>query len=139
MVKKTTNLCYPCKKLFQHIGLFYDIVNVRILNKVIGGERMDRYEKFEHWKDIAEYDLRTAEAMLSSGRYLYVVFMCEQAVEKYIKGLFVLANDAEPPRTHDIERIFNKVPIEQDELFESRKENYGLFFQSLRGYYLTDR
>lgn len=64
---------------------------------------MDRYEKFEHWKDISEYDLVTAEAMLNSGRYLYVVFMCEQAVEKYVKGLYVLVNDTEPPRTHDIE------------------------------------
>ena len=32
-------------------------------------------EKIAYWVDIAGYDLETARAMLSSGRYLYAVFM----------------------------------------------------------------
>lgn len=59
---------------------------------------MDNKEKYGYWEDIAEYDLGTAEAMLLSGRYLYVVFMCQQAVEKLVKGLFVLHKGEEPPR-----------------------------------------
>ncbi|MBN6204898.1 HEPN domain-containing protein [Ralstonia pickettii] len=51
---------------------------------------MNDKEKFEHWRDIAKYDLDTAEAMYQAGRYLYVVFMCQQSIEKLVKGLHVL-------------------------------------------------
>lgn len=43
---------------------------------------MDNQEKYEHWEDIAKYDLDTAEAMYQAGRYLYVVFMCHYTVFK---------------------------------------------------------
>ena len=36
---------------------------------------MDSKAKFEYWNEISEYDLKTAEAMYNSGRYLYV-FLC---------------------------------------------------------------
>jgi HEPN domain-containing protein len=42
-------------------------------------------EKVKYWIDLSDYDLETAEAMLSSGRYLYVGFMCHKAIEKIIK------------------------------------------------------
>jgi hypothetical protein len=32
--------------------------------------------------DLSDYDLETAEAMLSGRRYLYVGFMCHQTIEK---------------------------------------------------------
>lgn len=76
--------------------LFNDIIKQIILK---GGENMDNTEKFEHWKDIAKYDLDTAEAMYRAGRYLYVVFMCQQAIEKLTKGLYVLERGEEAPRT----------------------------------------
>ena len=47
---------------------------------------MNNEEKYKYWLDIAEYDLETARAMYISGRYLYVAFMCQQAVEKNSKG-----------------------------------------------------
>lgn len=34
-----------------------------------------------YWTDIAEYDLDTAQAMLDTGRYLYVGFMRHQVIE----------------------------------------------------------
>ena len=43
-------------------------------------------EKIRYWVDISEYDLATAEAMLTTGRYLYVGFMCHQAIEKILKA-----------------------------------------------------
>jgi len=63
---------------------------------------MDAKEKYEYWLDIAQYDLETADAMFNSGRWLYVAFMCQQAVEKLSKGLFVLYHNEEPARTHNI-------------------------------------
>jgi HEPN domain-containing protein len=38
---------------------------------------MTKFEKVEYWIDISEYDMETAAAMLESGRYLYVGFMCQ--------------------------------------------------------------
>lgn len=39
------------------------------------------------WMERVDYDLETARAMLKAGRYLYVVFMCQQAVEKNVKAI----------------------------------------------------
>lgn len=44
-------------------------------------------EKVRYWLEIAEYDLETARAMLETGRYLYVGFMCHQVVEKALKEI----------------------------------------------------
>ncbi len=56
----------------------------------------------QEWIEISEYDLRTAEAMLTEGRYLYVAFMCQQAVEKILKALYVKKKNEFPPRTHNL-------------------------------------
>jgi len=40
--------------------------------------------KVLYWIEISDYDLDTAEAMLESKRYLYVGFMCHQAIEKQL-------------------------------------------------------
>ena len=49
---------------------------------------MDSEKKFNYWLDTAQYDLKTAESMLDAGRWFYVVFMCQQALEKLVKGLY---------------------------------------------------
>ena len=41
---------------------------------------MDTQEKYEHWLEYAKYDLDTADAMFNAGKWLYVAFMCQQAV-----------------------------------------------------------
>ena len=43
-------------------------------------------EKTKKWLERVDYDLQTAVAMLNSGRYIYTVFMCQQAVEKAMKA-----------------------------------------------------
>lgn len=42
---------------------------------------MEKEQKFRYWEDIALFDPETAKAMYETGRYLYVVFMCQQAIE----------------------------------------------------------
>jgi len=51
----------------------------------------------KNWIDLACYDLETASAMLASGRYLYVAFTCQQAIEKLLKALFVKQENRTPP------------------------------------------
>ena len=43
--------------------------------------------KSSYWLELADYDLETARAMLQTGRYLYVGFMCHQVIEKALKAV----------------------------------------------------
>jgi HEPN domain-containing protein len=93
-------------------------------------------EKYDYWLDIAQYDLVTAESMLNSGRWLYVVFMCQQAIEKLLKGLYILYMKESPPRTHDLNLLLDKF---SDKLSEPcSAENTELFAQ-LSAFYLNNR
>jgi len=97
---------------------------------------MTTQEKYEHWLDIAQYDLETATSMLSGGRWLYVVFMCQQAIEKLAKGLYTLYVDDNFPRIHNIrtivERFEDKIPVTiPDDKLD--------FFDTLSAYYLNNR
>jgi HEPN domain-containing protein len=59
----------------------------------------------QNWHDIAMYDIGSAEAMLKAGRYIYVMFMCQQAVEKMLKAVIAQESGTMPPKTHDLERL----------------------------------
>jgi len=97
---------------------------------------MDNLEKFEYWRDIAEYDLKTAQSMNKTGRWLYVVFMCQQAIEKLCKGLYVLFIDDKVPYIHDINSLITKFA---DKLLEPIDEEKRLFFARLSAFYLNNR
>lgn len=62
-------------------------------------------DKVAYWLDIADYDLETAEAMLSTGRRLYVAFMCHQVIEKTIKAYWCGTQDQDPPYSHSHIRL----------------------------------
>ncbi len=62
-------------------------------------------EKVDYWVDLSDYDIETADAMLKSARYLYVGFMCHQAIEKILKAYFVTKNQDAVPFTHSLSHI----------------------------------
>ena len=64
--------------------------------------------KPDYWLELAEYDLETAQAMLDTGRLLYVGFMCHQVIEKMMKAYFVKASGEIPPYTHNLELLASK-------------------------------
>ena len=97
---------------------------------------MTEQQKYEHWLDIAQYDLETAKSMLSSGRWLYVVFMCQQAVEKISKGLYTLYVDDNIPRIHNIKTIIEHF---EDKLPVPIPEETSDFFDTLSAHYLNNR
>jgi HEPN domain-containing protein len=97
---------------------------------------MDKLEKFEYWRDIAKYDLVTAQAMYKTGRWLYVIFMCQQSIEKLCKGLYLLFIDDDIPRIHDINSLVTKFA---DKLPEAIDDNKRLFFAKLSAFYLNNR
>ena len=58
--------------------------------------------KAKYWTELSDYDLETARAMLESKRYLYVGFMCHQAIEKIFKALVSVTGDEAVPHTHNL-------------------------------------
>ena len=54
------------------------------------------------WLEDADYDIKSADAMLKAGRYFYVVFMCHLAVEKMLKAVWMEEKDEVPPKVHDL-------------------------------------
>lgn len=58
-----------------------------------------------YWIEHSDYDFETAKAMLKEKRYLYVAFMCQQAVEKLIKAIITLKIKIVPPRIHDLTKL----------------------------------
>lgn len=97
---------------------------------------MDSQEKYAYWLDAARYDLATAETMLAGGRWLYLAFMCQQAVEKLVKGLYVLYVDDNVPKTHNIRVLFEKF---EAQLPEPAKEEHLDLFEALTSHYLNGR
>jgi HEPN domain-containing protein len=70
----------------------------------------------EKWAAQSLYDIETAKAMLATGRYLYVLFCCQQAVEKMLKALIAQRTRELPPRLHNLMRLaeFASLTIPED-------------------------
>jgi HEPN domain-containing protein len=63
---------------------------------------MDKY--ISHWLERSEYDLETAKAMLDAKRYLYVAYMCQQAIEKLLKAIIAQHGKENLP-IHNLNRL----------------------------------
>jgi HEPN domain-containing protein len=81
---------------------------------------------------LAKYDLKTAEAMFESRRYVYVLFTCQQAIEKILKALVVKVKQQFPPRIHDLLKLAQVAQIDLDN--EQRE-----FLAKLSFYYIETR
>lgn len=57
-----------------------------------------------HWVERAKYDLETAKAMLDTARYLYVAYMCQQALEKLLKAIMAYQGKENMP-VHNLIRL----------------------------------
>jgi HEPN domain-containing protein len=62
-------------------------------------------ETVKEWIRRAEYDVVTARAMLAGGRYVYVLFCCQQAVEKALKAVIIAKTGQLAPRIHNLTRL----------------------------------
>jgi len=76
---------------------------------------MNTEEKVAYWLDIAQYDLETAKSIQQSGRYVYTVFMCQQAVEKLLKALYLKKYEKEAPRSHSLVYLEGLLNLKLDE------------------------
>ena len=58
----------------------------------------------QKWLERVAYDLDTARAMLQTKRYVYVVFMCQQSIEKCLKALLAYKEEDVVP-IHNLRRL----------------------------------
>jgi HEPN domain-containing protein len=97
---------------------------------------MNKEEKYAYWLDVAEYDLKTAEAVFASGRWVYVAFMCQQAIEKLLKELSILYLDDHVPYIHSLGEITAKF---EDRLPNPISGERQSLFDRLTAYYISGR
>ena len=64
--------------------------------------------RVQYWIEISDYDLDTAEAMLVSKRYLYVGFMCHQAIGKIFKAYFTDCKSETAPYSYSLSYLAKK-------------------------------
>ena len=98
---------------------------------------MNAKEKYEYWLAHAQYDLKAANAMLTASMWVYAVFMCQQAVEKLVKGIYGFYINADNvPRVHNISRLVREF---ENQLQEPVRDEYYSIFDTLSSYYLNNR
>ena len=85
-----------------------------------------------YWINLSKYDIDTAKAKLTSRRYLYVLFTCQQAIEKMLKALVVKNTGRFPPKINDLVKLLTIAGIEAP---DEKKE----FLAKLNYYYLETR
>ena len=78
-------------------------------------------EKVTYWIELSDYDLETAQAMLEKGRFLYVGFMCHQAIEKILKAMVTQVTGVLPPYTHNLSHLAKDAEL-LDRLTEDQEE-----------------
>ena len=95
---------------------------------------MTNEEKVQHWVNMADYDMVTADAMMQSKRNLYVGFMCHLATEKLLKARFVKIKDETPPYIHNLFRL-----AELTGLFDEMTEQQIDFLKELNPLHIEAR
>jgi HEPN domain-containing protein len=90
-------------------------------------------DRAAYWIEIADYDLETAKAMLSTGRWLYVGFMCCQVTEKALKAV-ISKNGALPPKIHDLGRL-----AELGAIYASMNDEQKTFLEKLQPFQIEAR
>lgn len=88
----------------------------------------------KNWTSLAEYDLETAKAMLKSGRYVYVAFTCQQAIEKLLKAIYVKRKNGTPPYTHNLTKLVDDAGVLSELSVPHRQ-----LLETLNLYYIQSR
>lgn len=70
--------------------------------------------KVTYWIDMSDYDLETADAMLLTGRYLYVGFMCHQTIEKIFKAYWTHSLTEIPLKIHSLSRLAERTGLDKE-------------------------
>lgn len=92
----------------------------------------DKSHDINQWVSLSDYDLKSAEAMFKSQRLLYVLFCCQQALEKRLKALIVKTKELFPPRIHDLIRLSSMTGIKLSDTREKFLRRMANFYVGTR-------
>lgn len=76
-------------------------------------------DKVEYWTRLSNEDIDVAEDLFNAKRWMYVAFMCHQAIEKALKAYWNATRDDDPPYIHNHRRLaegaglYEQLTIEQ--------------------------
>ena len=94
---------------------------------------------------LSDYDLGTIETLIKGERWVYVAYLCQQAVERQLKGMYVYFLETEPPKTHNVNFLFSKITSstafreEADNArFDERKNDCEDYLMDVMFYYMSD-
>ncbi len=106
---------------------------------------MNKLEKCGYWMMLSDYDIGTIDALIKGERWVYVAYLCQQAVERQLKGMYVYFIESEPPKTHNVNFLFSKITACESfraeanlERFEARKNDCEDFLMDVMFYYMSD-
>ncbi len=106
---------------------------------------MKKLEKYGYWLMLSDYDLGTAECLIQCKRWVYVAYLCQQAAERTLKGMYVYYTDSEAPKTHNVNFLFNRITSckeFQDEAdlarFDEGSQSCEDFLVDAMFYYMSD-
>lgn len=91
-------------------------------------------DKVAYWTDIADYDIGTAESLFKARRWLYVAFMCHQAIEKTLKAYWCGTREDDPPYIHNHKRLASGCG-----LYEQMSEEQHKFIENVTNYNIEAR
>src|SRR4030066_1479305 len=94
---------------------------------------MNNSKVFQKWLDRVAYDIETAKAMLQTGRLVYAIFMCQQALEKCFKALLSF-KEKEPIPIHNLRRLAELATV-----IKELDESTLLKLDFLSSYYVNAR
>ncbi|NLI54235.1 MAG: HEPN domain-containing protein [Clostridiales bacterium] len=106
---------------------------------------MNKQEKCGYWLMLSDYDLGTVDALIKGERWVYVAYLCQQAAERQLKGMYVYFLETEPPKTHNVNFLFSKITGSEAfraqtnlERFEEKKNDCEDFLMDVMFYYMSD-
>ena len=66
---------------------------------------MAKEDIVQKWLDHVHEDISAAECLFQGGHWLYVAFLCHQAIEKALKAYYVATHDDDPRFTHSHSKL----------------------------------
>lgn len=106
---------------------------------------MNKLDKYGYWLMLSDYDLGTIDSLIAGERWVYVAYLCQQASERQLKGMYVYYMDVEAPKTHNVNFLFNKMITTPEftsqvdmERFNERRAECEDFLVDAMFYYMSD-
>ena len=104
---------------------------------------METGEKYGYWAMMSDYDMETARVLIAGKRWIYVAYMCHQALERQLKGMYVYYMDKEAPKSHNLPFLFDKLRHcpgfpENGPMDDSTAARFEDFFTEIMFYYMSD-